>query len=181
MPRSPQGPPAGWLCMAFLAIVCLGGLAGCATRTDVAAPEPGRQRAGGCAELEDLRAAVDQLHAAVSQLGADLRERDAVLGQLTERLQALEQDIAQRPRPAGQRAVLAAMDPLPALNDLVQRLRAVERRLTALETGRPEARRKGGPPLQPGLSQGGACRCRRHARLRLLVLWAHEEHAVRLL
>jgi hypothetical protein len=101
------------------------------------------------AELEDLRAAVDELHAGVSQFGAGLRERDAVLGQLTERLQALEQVVAKRPRPAGAREVLAAMDLLPALDPLAQRLREAQRRLSALETGRPEARRIDAPREPP--------------------------------
>jgi hypothetical protein len=100
---------------------------------------------------------VEALHAAVSQLGAGLRERDAVLGRLTGRLQALEQEVAKHPRPAGRREVLAAMDPLPALDGLAQRLREVERRLMALETGRPDAGRRtgrpGGPQLQRGLTQ----------------------------
>ena len=173
MPRSHYEPHASRLCATLLVLVCLGGLAGCATLTDIAAPAPGRSPDGGRAELEDLRAAVEQLHTAVSQLGAGLRERDAVLGQLTARLQALEQEVAKHPRPAGRREVLAAMDPLPALDSLTQRLREVERRLTALETGRPEANRvdapreptrqpapagrsparPGGPRLQPGLTQ----------------------------
>jgi hypothetical protein len=173
MPRWHHGPHAGWLCAALLVMVYLGGLAGCAMLTDVATPAPGRSLDGGRAEMEDLRAAVEQLHAAVSQLGAGLRERDTLLGQLTARLQALEQDVAKHPRPAGRREVLAAMDPLPALDSLAQRLREVERRLTAMETRSPEASRvdvpreptrqpapagratarPGGPRLQPGLTQ----------------------------
>jgi hypothetical protein len=173
MPRLHHGPHAGRLRATLFVMMWLGGLAGCATLTDVAAPAPGRSLDGGRAEMEDLRAAVEQLHAAVSQLGAGLRERDAVLGQLTARLQALEQDVAKHPRPAGRRAVLAAMDPLPALDGLAQRLQEVEHRLTTLETGRPEANRveapreptrrpapadratarQGGPRLQPGLTQ----------------------------
>ena len=173
MQRCHHGRHAGWLRAALLVAVCLGGLAGCATLTDVAAPTPGKQLDGVREEMGDLRAAVEQLHAAVNQLEAGLRERDALLGQLTARLHALEQDVVRRARPSGEREVLPAIDLLPAVDSLVQRLREVERRLTSMEAGRPAPSRADAPreqtgepaaagsstarpgrqPLQPGMSQ----------------------------
>jgi hypothetical protein len=161
--RAPHEWPASWLRATLLVVLGLGGLAGCAPLPEVAPPELGRSLDGVRQEVAQLRAETAQLGAALRQVEDGLRARDATLVQLGERLQAVEKDVPRLARPTGRRGVLPALDVLPALNGLAERLAAVERRLATLEGAPPEpsrplapagrgGSRPGGPGLQVGMS-----------------------------
>ena len=101
--------------------------------------------------LDGVRQEVAQLRAGLRQVEDGLWARDATLVQLGERLQALEKDVPILARPSGRRGPLPAMDVLPAVNRLAERLSAVERRLAALEGAPPEPTR---PPAAAGRRSG---------------------------
>jgi hypothetical protein len=162
-PRVPHEWPARWLRMTLLVGLGLGGLAGCATLMDGTTPELGQSLDGVRQEVAQLRAETAQLRAGLRQVEDGLWARDAVLIQLGERLQALEKDVPLLKGPSGLRRPLPAMDVLPAINQLAERLSAVERRLATPEGVPPEpsrppapggsrSGRPGGPRLQVGMS-----------------------------
>jgi hypothetical protein len=162
--RVPRVRPARGLRITLLIVLGLGGLAGCAPLADVAPPELGRSPDGMRQEVGQLRAETAQLRAVLRQVEDGLWARDATLVQLGERLQALEKDVPILKRPSGPRGPLLAMDVLPAINRLAERLSAVERRLATLEGAPPEptrppapagsrSGRPGGHRLQVGMSQ----------------------------
>jgi hypothetical protein len=141
--------------MTLLMGLGLGGLAGCATLMDGTTPELGQSVDGVRQEVAQLRAETAQLRAGLRQVEDGLWARDAVLVQLGERLQALEKDVPLLKGPSGPRRPLPAMDVLPAINQLAERLSAVERRLATPEGAAPAGRRSGrpgGPRLQVGMS-----------------------------
>ena len=135
--RARHGRPACWCRLTLLVGLGLGGLAGCAPFTD----EPRQAFDGVRQEVSQLRAETEQLRAVLRELDDGLQFRDAALVQLGERLQALEKDVPILAQPSGPRAPLPAMDVLPAISRLTERLSAVERRLATLE---------GTPPKPPG-------------------------------
>ena len=154
--RAPREWLARWLRMTLLVGLSLGGLAGCATLMDGTTPELGQS-------LDGVRQEIAQLRAGLRQVEDGLWARDAVLVQLGERLQAVEKDVPILKGPSGQRRPVPAMDVLPAINQLAERLSAVERRLATPggappEPGRPPAPagsrsgRPGGHRLQVGMS-----------------------------
>jgi len=161
-PRAPHEWPARWLRMTLLVGLGLGGLAGCATLMDGTTPELGQSLDGVRQEVAQLRAETAQLRAGLRQVEDGLWARDAVLIQLGERLQALEKDVPLLKGPSGLRRPLPAMDVLPAINQLAERLSAVERRLATpegmpLEPSRPPApagssSRPAGHRLRVGMS-----------------------------
>jgi hypothetical protein len=153
--------PARWFRMILLVWL---GLAGCAPLTDMATPELGQSLDGVRREVGQLRTEMAQLRAVLRQVEDGLWARDTAIVQLGERLQVLEKDVPILKRPAGPRGPLLAMDVLPAINRLAERLAAVERRLATLEGGPPEpsrpaapagssSGRPGGHRLQVGMSQ----------------------------
>lgn len=161
--RSLQERHTRRLRVTLLVMLCLGGLAGCATLADMATPELGQSLDSVRQEVAQLRAETAQLRAGLRQVEDGLWARDAVLVQLGERLQALEKDVPILKGPSGPRRPLPAMDVLPAINQLAERLSAVERRLATPEGAPPEPRRPpapagsrsgrpGGPRLQVGMS-----------------------------
>src|SRR5919106_1458619 len=127
----------------------MSGLAGCAPLTEVGTPDRSQSLDGVPQEVAQLRTETAQLHAVLRQVEDGLRARDATLVQLGERLQALEKDVPILKRPSGPRGPLLAMDVLPAINRLAERLSAVERRLAMLEGTPPEP---SGPPAPAGSS-----------------------------
>jgi hypothetical protein len=133
-PRVPHEWPARWLRMTLLVGLGLGGLAGCATLMDGTTPELGQSLDGVRQEVTQLRAETVQLRAGLRQVEDGLWARDAVLIQLGERLQALEKDVPLLKGPSGLRRPLPAMDVLPAINQLAERLSAVERRLACRQS-----------------------------------------------
>jgi hypothetical protein len=135
--------------MTLLVWLGLGGLAGCAPLTDVATPAPGSSPDGGRQEVGQLRTEMAQLRAGLRRVEDGLWARDAVLVQLGERLQAVEKDVPLQKPPSGPRGPLLALDVLPAINRLAERLAAVERRLATLEGPPPEPSR---PPAPAGSS-----------------------------
>lgn len=143
-PRAPHEWPARWLRMTLLVGLGLGGLAGCATLMDGTTPELGQS-------LDSVRQEVAQLRAGLRQVEDGLWARDAVLIQLGERLQALEKDVPLLKGPSGPRRPVPAMDVLPAINQLAERLSAVERRLATPEGAPPEP---GRPPAPAGSRSG---------------------------
>ena len=154
--RAPHEWPARWLRTTLLVGLSLGGLAGCATLMDGTTPELGQS-------LDGVRQEVAQLRAGLRQVEDGLWARDAVLIQLGERLQAVEKDVHLLKGPSGPRRPVPAMDVLPAINQLAERLSAVERRLATPEGAPPEpsrppapagsrSGRPGGPRLQVGMS-----------------------------
>jgi hypothetical protein len=147
--KSPHQRSARWLRATLVVGLWLSGLAGCATLTDGTTPELGRSLDGGRQEVGQLRAETEQLRAGLRRVEDGLWARDAVLTQLGERLQAVEKDVPILARPSGPRGPLLAMDVLPAINRLAERLSAVERRLAALE-GTP------GEPTRPPAPAGGS-------------------------
>jgi len=130
--------------MTLLVGLGLGGLAGCATLMDGTTPELGQS-------LDSVRQEVAQLRAGLRQVEDGLWARDAVLIQLGERLQALEKDVPLLKGPSGPRRPVPAMDVLPAINQLAERLSAVERRLATPEGAPPEP---GRPPAPAGSRSG---------------------------
>jgi hypothetical protein len=142
--RAPREWPARWLRMTLLVGLGLGGLAGCATLMDGTTPELGQS-------LDGLRQEIAQLRAGLRQVEDGLWARDAVLIQLGERLQALEKDVPILKGPSGPRRPVPAMDVLPAINQLAERLSAVERRLATPEGAPPEP---GRPPAPAGSRSG---------------------------
>jgi hypothetical protein len=148
--QTPHQWSARGLRMTLLVGLSLGGMAGCATLLDRATPEPGQSRDGVRQEVAQLRDETAQLRAGLRQVQDGLWARDAVLIQLGERLQALEKDVPLLKGPSGPRRLLPAMDVLPAINQLAERLSAVERRL-AMPAG-SRSGRLGGPRLQVGMS-----------------------------
>ena len=149
--RWPHERHARRLGATLLVVMCLGGLAGCAMPTDMTTPELSRPLDGVRQEVGQLRTETAQLRAVLRQVEDGLWARDAALVQLGERLQALEKDVPILKRPSGPRGPLLAMDVLPAVNRLAERLSAVERRLAALEATPPEPTR---PPAPAGSSSG---------------------------
>jgi hypothetical protein len=148
--RAPHARPARGLRVTLLIVLGLSGLAGCAPLTEVGTPDRSQSLDGVPQEVAQLRTETAQLHAVLRQVEDGLRARDATLVQLGERLQALEKDVPILKRPSGPRGPLLAMDVLPAINRLAERLYAVERRLAALAgrgSGRPSGHR-----LQVGMS-----------------------------
>jgi hypothetical protein len=143
--------------MTLLVWLGLGGLAGCAPLTGVATPELGQSPDGVRQEVGQLQTEMAQLRAGLRRVEDGLWARDAVLVQLGERLQALEKDMSTLKRPSGPRGPLLAMDVLPAINRLAERLSAVERRLATLEGTPPEGSR---PPAPAGSSSGRPSRHR---------------------
>jgi hypothetical protein len=143
-PRAPHEWPARWLRMTLLVGLGLGGLAGCARLMDGTTPELGQS-------LDGVRQEVAQLRAGLRQVEDGLWARDAVLIQLGERLQALEKDVPLLKGPSGPRRPVPAMDVLPAINQLAERLSAVERRLATPEGAPPEP---GRPPAPAGSRSG---------------------------
>jgi hypothetical protein len=131
----------------LLIVLGLGGLAGCAPLTEVSTPEFGQSLDGVRQEVGQLRTETAQLRAVLRQVEDGLWARDATLVQLGERLEALEKDVPILKRPSGPRGPLLAMDVLPAINRLAERLYAVERRLATLEGAPPEPSR---PPAPAG-------------------------------
>lgn len=142
--RAPREWPARWLRMTLLVGLSLGGLAGCATLMDGTTPELGQS-------LDGVRQEIAQLRAGLRQVEDGLWARDAVLVQLGERLQALEKDVPILKGPSGSRRPVPAMDVLPAINQLAERLSAVERRLATPEGAPPEP---GRPPAPAGSRSG---------------------------
>ena len=145
--RAPHEWPARWLRMTLLMGLSLGGLAGCATLMDGTTPELGQSLDSVRQEVAQLRAETAQLRAGLRQVQDGLWARDAVLVQLGERLQAVEKDVPILKGPSGLRRPLPAMDVLPAINQLAERLSAVERRLATPEGMPPEPSR---PPAPVG-------------------------------
>jgi hypothetical protein len=117
-------------------------------------PELGRSLDGMRQEVTQLRAETAQLRAVLRQVEDGLWARDATLVQLGERLQALEKDVPILKRPSGPRGPLLAMDALPAINRLAERLSAVERRLATLEGASPEPSRPPAPAGSRGRPSG---------------------------
>ena len=142
--RAPREWPARWLRMTLLVGLSLGGLAGCATLMDGTTPELGQS-------LDGVRQEIAQLRAGLRQVEDGLWARDAVLIQLGERLQALEKDVPLLKGPSGPRRPVPAMDVLPAINQLAERLSAVEHRLATPEGAPPEP---GRPPAPAGSRSG---------------------------
>lgn len=134
-----------------LIVLGLSGLAGCAPLTEVATPERGPSLDGVRQEVAQLRTETAQLGTVLSQVEDGLGARDATLVQFGERLQALERDVPLLKPPAGPRGPLLAMDVLPAINRLAERLYAVERRLATLENTPPEP---SPPPAPAGSGRG---------------------------
>jgi hypothetical protein len=147
--RAPHARPARGRRVTLLIVLGLSGLAGCAALTEVATPELGQSLDGVHQELGQLRAETSQLRAVLRQLEDGLWARDATLVQLGKRLQALEKDVPILKGPSGPRGPLPAMDVLPALNRLAERLAAVEHRLATLEGAPPAPSR---PPAPAGSS-----------------------------
>jgi hypothetical protein len=143
--------PARWLRMTLLVGLSLGGLAGCATLMEGTTPEPGQSRDSVRQEVAQLRAEMAQLRDGLRRVEDGLWARDAVLVQLGERLQALEKDVPLLKGPSGPRRLLPAMDVLPAINQLAERLSAVERRLATPAGAPPEPSR---PPAPAGGRSG---------------------------
>ena len=143
--------PARWLRMTLLVGLSLGGLAGCTTLMEGTTPEPGQSRDSVRQEVAQLRAEMAQLRDGLRRVEDGLWARDAVLVQLGERLQALEKDVPLLKGPSGPRRLLPAMDVLPAINQLAERLSAVERRLATSEGPPPEPSR---PPAPAGSRSG---------------------------
>ena len=139
--QAPHTRPARGLRVTLLIVLGLGGLAGCAPLTEVSTPEFGQSLDGVRQEVGQLRTETAQLRAVLRQVEDGLWARDATLVQLGERLQALEKDVPILKRPSGPRGPLLAMDVLPAINRLAERLYAVERRLATLEGAPPEPSR----------------------------------------
>jgi hypothetical protein len=149
--QSPHERSVRWLRATLVVGLWLSGLAGCATLTDGTIPELGRSLDGVRQEVGQLRAETEQLRAGLRRMEDGLWARDAVLTQLGERLQAVEKDVPILARPSGPRGPLLAMDVLPAINRLAERLSAVERRLATLEGTPGEPSR----PLAPAGSSSG--------------------------
>jgi hypothetical protein len=149
--RAPHDRPTSWFRVPLLVWLGLVGLAGCAPLTDVATPELGQSLDSVRQEVGQLRTETAQLRAVLRQVEDGLWSRDTALMQLGERLQALEKDVPILKRPSGPRGPLLAMDVLPAINRLAERLSAVERRLAMLEGTPPEP---SGPPAPAGSSSG---------------------------
>jgi hypothetical protein len=143
-PRAPHEWPARWLRMTLLVGLSLGGLAGCTTRMEGTPTELGQS-------LDGVRQEIAQLRAGLRQVEDGLWARDAVLIQLGERLQAVEKDVPILKGPSGPRRPLPAMDVLPAINQLAERLSAVERRLATPEGVPREPSR---PPAPAGSRSG---------------------------
>jgi len=121
----------------------------------MATPEPGQALDNVRQEVSQLRAETEQLHAMLRQLDDGLRFRDDALVQLGERLRALEKDVPIIEEPVGPRGPLPAMDVLPVINRLSERLSAVERRLATLEATPPKPTRPQPPVGTSGDHPGG--------------------------
>jgi hypothetical protein len=143
--RAPHARPARGLRVTLLIVLGLSGLAGCAPLTEVGTPDRSQSLDGVPQEVAQLRTETAQLRAVLRQVEDGLRARDATLVQLGERLQALEKDVPILKRPSGPRGPLLAMDVLPAINRLAERLYAVERRLAALAGAPPAPSRPSAP------------------------------------
>jgi hypothetical protein len=113
----------------------------------MATPELGQSLDGMRQEVAQLRTETAQLRAVLRQVEDGFWARDAALVQLGERLQAVEKDVPILKRPSGPRGPLLAMDVLPAIHRLAERLSAVERRLAMPEGAPPEPSR---PPAPAG-------------------------------
>jgi hypothetical protein len=150
--QAPYARPARGLRVTLVIVLSLGALAGCAPLTEVSPPESGQSLDGVRQEVGQLRTETAQLRSVLRQVEDGFWARDAALVQLGERLQALEKDVPILKRPSGRRGPLLAIDVLPAINRLAERLYAVERRLATLEGAPPE------PSPSPAPAGGGSGR-----------------------